>query len=471
MRFQILKGPKDQKLNKSTGIPKVKEFYSTLPNVLRKCLEVSIKKDKDEESFIKLISSMLAFGAMMSDVKLQIRENEVVYPFQILMLIGPAASGKSSMKIGETVFNVHSDYVNKESKMVIRRMILEHSTWKNCMKKCKDDDCNCGDEPEIPKEKILNVTSSITSNKLVNTMKINEPFGTFMFDSELDCATQIDKQHDRGLSSFLRKAAEHESSGVHTFSRGDEKIDTPKIACLLSGTPNQYINFVGNSEDGMYSRALYIFLNYQGYKGLSESNTDIDYDAYFNQNTRPYIESVSRYFIGNKFRMYLDINQCKMIDEYFSSVIEDIPNDDDTPERSGILRLRKILIRLIMILSALEACHENFTGSTYPCKTFHVELVLSWADFFLRQNQRAFDLLPDPNLESTRKKQAALKYLADSLPAYFSHSEGYAIANKLNGMSKSTFKRRLEDLTKSGIIKKDGHGSYHKVDDDDDDID
>ena len=38
-------------------------------------------------------------------------------------------------------------------------------------------------------------------------------------------------------------------------------------------------------------------------------------------------------------------------------------------------------------------------------------------------------------------------------------------------MSKSTFKRRLEDLTKSGNIKKDGHGSYHKVDDDEDDDD
>src|SRR5690606_18783272 len=60
------------------------------------------------------------------------------------------------------------------------------------------------------------------------------------------------------FSHGLRRAYEHEPIGQLRLNREEvTEVEEPRLACLLSGTPDQLLGLLPNAEDGLFSRFLF----------------------------------------------------------------------------------------------------------------------------------------------------------------------------------------------------------------------
>lgn len=84
-----------------------------------------------------------------------------------------------------------------------------------------------------------------------------------MFETEGDTVVNAFSSDYGDYSDALRKAFAHESLGY--LRRGDDgeerEIDNPRLATVLSGTPEQVKSLIRDSENGLLSRFMFFCIN------------------------------------------------------------------------------------------------------------------------------------------------------------------------------------------------------------------
>ena len=121
-------------------------------------------------------------------------------------------------------------------------------------------------EDDTPPLRRLYLSGDISSSALVMFMDQNgastgEGFG-IVFETEIDTVVKSQRQEWGGTSDVLRKAHAHETVSLLRVGkeRGGEgrKISRPTLAVVLAGTPNQVLRLIPSSEDGLFSRFLFL---------------------------------------------------------------------------------------------------------------------------------------------------------------------------------------------------------------------
>ena len=79
-----------------------------------------------------------------------------------------------------------------------------------------------------------------------------------LFETEIDSAVGSASQDWRQLSPLLRKASEHEPLSV--IRKGYAvRVERPRVAALLSGTPDQFVRLIPSASDGLFSRFWWVW--------------------------------------------------------------------------------------------------------------------------------------------------------------------------------------------------------------------
>ena len=446
----------------SVSVPKTIIFNSQLPEIVQR-IKGYHPQTTEELDFLQTIALLNALGMMMINVTFAMKQDEIIYPFLYLTTIGPAAGGKSTVKIADWIAWIHISRIHEEKRKEVEARKEEHKKWKKCTTDCKEEDCGCGPEPiEIPMP-TLNISATISQSKMIQVMYENAPYCTWLFETELDNASHTNKQDYGNLSSTLRKAFEFETLSSHTHLHGNVCVELPKLCLILCGTPKQIIRFLVNKEDGLSSRCIFFNLSYQPYRGIAEFDDSHTHTDTFWKDIKPRIIGISQYFEKHPLHLTLSREGRERIDEYFRAKEESVLVYNDAAYISSTRRMRGILLRLAMVITALEACEANCAEEHYPISLGTIDLVLIWADFLLAQSYQVCDMLPEPTMTASEEKIYAKKVIFDRLPCRFESSIYEKELAGIPNYSKSTFKRDLKEWIKTGLLRKVKHGYYEKV--------
>ncbi len=445
----VLKAPCPDPATASDYIPQ--EFYTYAID----------PEDSREVRFSSLLSLLLSLGAMMPDVYCKISRSETVRTFFYIAITGPAASGKSLIKRAAHLFAIHCSQIEEESQAECDKLAADHKAWKECMKKqAKEENCDCGAEPQQAKPIKLLFSTHISESKLTELMANNPFYPTLLYDTELD---RVMETKEFPLSPCLRQAYEGEPFSSHTHAHGSMSVKNPKLALLVSGTPAQLSRFCKNKEDGMASRILTVFLPETPYKPITPLTSEMYHEADQKKEAlRKFTLTFSKLLRQKKIAFTLNNEGRDAINGYFESVSQRYADYGSEPLNSFLRRLRSMVIRICMILAVCDLYQKNsLTDETHEIPAKIIKSVLEWCDYLIEQHIRLLSLLPDTNV-AENGSELKYKQAFEALPCNFVLSEAAEIFEKVADVSPKTTQRQLKNLVEKGLLRKKSQ-RYHKV--------
>lgn len=138
------------------------------------------------------------------------------------------------------------------------------------------------EKPEEPPFKVFYIPGNSSSVSFMNSLQANQ-FTGIIFETEADTIAQTFKNDWGSYSDILRKAFHHENTGLMRKDRYIE-IKEPRLAVVLSGTPEQVHNLMPSTENGLFSRFLYYAFEDEGeFKNSFEKRTGHNFKEYFTE--------------------------------------------------------------------------------------------------------------------------------------------------------------------------------------------
>lgn len=413
-----------------------------------------------EVQFAAVMGLLVASGTMMQ-ATCWLGKGEEVSPYLYFVTIGEAASGKSCIKNAADLFRFYADPIEQASKSRKEERDAEIKAWKKCVKNCKEEDCGCGDEPvKIEKTYVLCISPNTSQSKLIDRLSTNETYPTLIYTTELDFKMEF---KEMPLSAALRALYEGESISTHSHLHGDIMVVHPKGSLLVAGTPGQTVRFFGNKEDGLVSRVLPMALPESLYRPLSRA---VDINEEMEREKRIALPGkVQDYasYVGQIQTLRLTDTDRILLDNYFSQLDARYAQYASSPLKSFYRRLRGMVVRMAMILTA-NVLYREKASQLLPhyIPEEVIKLLLSYCDFFIEQHIRLLDTLPDAQVKDAGSELIHAS-IFNSLSCNFETSDVYK-KFKDNNMSGRTARRAIKKWENAGLIERvQGKGKYRKV--------
>ena len=455
----------------------IKEILHRLPDFYQRVIDPD---GSPQEQSLQFMAITIALGAIMHNVFFLDNKGKEVYAPDYFMVIGPSASGKSAITVGEEIFKYYVEYVDKKENPVIIERQVQHDEWEECKKReKKEEDCNCGEEPFIPEKKQLFIEGATTNAFLKKGLRANGDKAALLYEEELDCISDNNRQDYGHNSADFRKIAEQRTIGSGTYAHGDIRVENPKMAILVAGTYAQPSRFFGNKEDGLTSRFMYYL--------IPEEVQWINHDTYDDVRIREMydkkralsgrVHSLASYFDGSYQIYKITDVQNEKLDTFLEGELRKIAINADDAQRAYVFRVYNHLVNMAMILSAQKNCEENREGTlllveqkgeplqiqSFELDDDMVDVVLTLAPSLLQHAYAALEKIPE--IQEKEKNNGSngeqAKTLYEKLPSLFAWHQAIEIASELK-ISVSTVKRYRNNWITSGLLIREKHGTFSK---------
>lgn len=402
-----------------------------------------------EVQFASVFALLTALGAMMRNVECPVNKNETLFPQTFLAVIGEAASGKSCINRAMEIFKIHADAIETESRNKARQRQDEIKAWEQCIKKCKEEDCGCGTEPEKIETVKINLPLSISKSKLEHHLCINNTIPSLIKATEMDSMIQ---NKEMLLSATLRAVAENEPVGSSTHTHGVISADCPKASLLVAGTPGQLVRYFGNREDGLLSRHFVVHLPHAGYIPLIEYHDPQRCSDDWHKALECRTLTFSKYASERRFLLKLPADGLVIINSYFESVEKRFGKFASEALRAFERRLRGHIIRVAQVLTVCKLYQDNATDGIYNIPTEIIRTIVTWNDYLIQQHIFLLDHLPEVINENGGIE---MKYaqIYDKLPCEFTKKDVVNLFGE-EGKSSKTAQRTIKKWIKAGLLKK-----------------
>jgi hypothetical protein len=392
------------------------DIYDKLPSLLQKVCNPFEDRERD----MVLIGAITVLSACMPNIY-GLYDNRKVYPNLYLFVAAPASSGKGVLNYSRNIgIPVHN--VLKKSDVSVRKMLY--------------------------------IPADITSAGFIQVLGFNEGKGLF-FETEGDTLSNTFKKEHGDYSDCFRKAFHHE---MITFYRKGEKehIEIPKpcLSALLSGTLNQVLSLIHNTEDGLLSRFMFYIFDIESFwKNVFDLDKGEDFDKFFLQIGIEY------------FKTYEDLCEIseetefcftKLQREHFNLFFEKY--QDEYSEIWGsefiaiIRRLAIIMFRIAMILTVLRKRNDKLI-----CSEVDFEIAVSIIKVLLEHSFLIYSFVNEGSLRGITSKDKLIKSLTNE----FSRTDYLKKASEIGIKAKTADKYIKEEIGKS--ISKPEFNKYVKL--------
>jgi hypothetical protein len=358
------------------------------------------------------------------------------------VIIAPAASGKGVMNNSKLLINKVHEKLLSESLEKIK-----------AVKKRNRDDNSA--ESSLVNIKIL--PANISTSEMYTFLENNED-GLIIIESEADTMSNMLKNDWSNYSDVLRKAFHHEplSLSRKTDSRFTS-IEEPKLAILLSGTPEQLLPLIKSKENGLFSR----FITYN-FDELSE------FKNVFAKNKRN--NKISFESLGNKvFKLYgmlleqksqIEFSLTEKQEEKFlknmPEIREDIIKNHFLGFVSNVHRHGLILFRLAMVLTIIRNIDNIDKKKKIVCSNLDYCIAFNLMETLLEHSKYTYNSI-DHGAMSIQEEE-----LFDKLEPVFSRENLIVEGNKLN-IPTRTLDDKISKWKMKKIIKKVDRSRYKKL--------
>ena len=445
--------------------PLISDFvYEHIPSFFKPLiLETGNPRDK----MTTFIGALAAVSAAMPNVTVQVRQKNYSTN-AYFCVIGPAGSGKGMLTLAPTLL----DEIQRRMELENDRMRAEYerkdSAWqlenKLATKELREPNLEL--KPKEPlSEYTLKTESQTSRSKLIADLAFNHD-GLFMFAPELNTINESLHSDCGHHSAELAGIAMNETQGYSYKSSPKVTVKFPKLTILATGTPSQYVSFIGNTHAGMESRVhtLLVASDYEWISWGDEDEgaiSDIE-QAYKDASMR--LADIFDYL--KKFPTHVTIPaeyryKCDNFCKYFLQrlIYEERGNLDSIVKRSPIL-----IARLCGIFCALRKYEMGFTGVEMQATEQDVETALKITITLLRHSCTATTMLVEDG-KKVNKLQPVFKYdnVFHVLGDTFTVQEMTDYCVKNLQLSESSILRTLRSWREDGFVEKIKRGSYHKT--------
>ncbi len=357
------------------------------------------------------------------------RPHHTYCPELLTMIVAPAASGKGIMNYG--------------------RLLLQAIEGKN------------GKQVYIP--------ANSSASALMKMMDEYDGRG-IVFATEMDTLTQTLRAAYGQFGDIVRCIFEHETvSQLRRQNNEFIEIRYPRIAMLLSGTPNQVAPLLRNRENGLMSRFGCYVVNSrmdfddQVWDTDTEGNTPREAILYDRLAT----ELGDRYLwmeeAGHACYFYFTDAQLKTIKRMFRSEYDTYSQEFGDLFDASLKRMPVIMKRIGMILTGLRLDMSQPLPERVVCSEEDFQTILLIGHKLLMHAAMVFQMMPE--LKSTPMGEIGgnmlQKQFFQMLPTDFTKQDAIEQA-KVLGVSVKTMNNWLTKYTQSNDILHIAHGFYQK---------
>ena len=186
-----------------------------------------------------LQTAITAFSALAPSARMKDVDGNLVTMDLFLVVIRKAGTGKAVIKLARDLYKdiQHHYYTLYQNELAANKGLKL--------------------PPPFPYLPVL--ASDITKARLIEHFMGQQEQGTplLLFETELDTLFVSTRSDFGGFKSELRKAYHHEPITSSKKSNNTYyHVTEPKLAIIVSGTPDQAIRFFHHSKDGLYSRFM-----------------------------------------------------------------------------------------------------------------------------------------------------------------------------------------------------------------------
>ena len=399
-----------------------------LPKLLEDALSVAPKGEARDMLLLSLLTNCAyALPAMRM---LHGRPHHTYSPELLTMVVAPAASGKGIMNYG--------------------RLLLQAIEGKS------------GKKVYIP--------ANSSASALLKVMDEYDGRG-IVFATEMDTLTQTLRAAYGHFGDIVRCIFEHETvSQLRRQNNEFIEIREPRIAMLLSGTPNQVSPLLRNRENGLMSRfACYVVNNRIGFNDNvwdvdCQNNTPQEAILYDRLST----ELGDRYLWMSEAEhdcyFYLNNSQLKTIKRMFRSEYDTYSQEFSDLFDGTLKRMPVIMKRIGMILTGLRLDITQPLPERVVCSDEDFQTMLLIGHKLLMHAAMVFQIMP--KLKATPVGEIGSNMLQrqffQMLPTAFTKQDAIQQA-KVLGVSVKTINNWLTKHLQSNEILHVAHGLYKKT--------
>ena len=402
------------------------------PNQLPKLIEQALSVAPEGETRDMLLLSLLtncgyALPAMRM---LHGRPHHTYCPELLTMVVAPAASGKGIMNYG--------------------RLLLQAIEGAN------------GKQVYIP--------ANSSASALLKVMDEYEGRG-IVFATEMDTLTQTLRAAYGQFGDIVRCIFEHETvSQLRRQNNEFIEIRNPRIAMLLSGTPNQVAPLLRNRENGLMSRFGCYVVNSR--MDFNDNVWDVEEEGNMPSEAVLYDRLASelgdRYLwmeaAGHECYFYLTDAQLKTIKRMFRSEYDTYSQEFGDLFDASLKRMPVIMKRIGMILTGLRLDMTKPLPERVVCSEEDFQTMLLIGHKLLMHAAMVFQMMPE--LKATPVGEIGgnmlQKQFFQMLPTDFTKQDAVKQAEVL-GISEDTMKRWLTKYTQSNDLQRIEQGKYRKT--------
>lgn len=302
---------------------KSKEFWSIIENKIPTELKNYINQfPTHKEKEIVFLSLIVGISSTLSFISFKYK-GSIYYPMLNLFIVGNAGTNKGLMKYGKIITD-ELDSVFSE--------IFEKSVG-------------------------FNLGGNFSYSALLHYLSLNKGHG-LIYDSEADILTSNSNKEWGDFSAFIRKSFHHESEKVLRSGEKPIRINTPKVSVLISGTIDQFLKMFPSSENGYYSRIIFYLTSENNFEWI-ESKFYSDFDESFIENLKLDVKENFIKYKDKKIEFFISDEQHTKIDDKFKEWSETLKSKFEKFEKSIIIRMAIICIRIALTLQVLNKIISN----------------------------------------------------------------------------------------------------------------
>jgi len=440
----------------SIFIPTIpQEVHSNLPDLLK---QVISKADSPEDADLLLLGAMTVFSACLPNIYGLYNQCEV-YPNLFLFVVAKASAGKGRLSLCRRLvapIHKHLRELYAIEKEQYETDLQRYATTKN-----KEDVT----KPQEPPLRTLFIPANNSATGLFQLLKENEEKG-LIFETEGDTLSQTFKSEHGNYSDGFRKAFHHEPISYNRRKdREFVELAHPQLSALLSGTPKQVLSLIPDSENGLFSRFLFYYINLQPvWKNVFAGNENAPLEYQFDRIASDF-QTLFHHLQQQpqRLRFALSTQQQEQFNAYFDSTQQQYHSQFGDSFIGTVRRLGLSTFRISMILTTLRLINLNPLDSLnflLVCNNTDFNTALTITKALIHHAALIFQQLPTETPEHTPNINPQQRLL-QSLPQEFDRKKYLEIAKTLNIPDK-TAEKQIERYLQSNLIERISHGNYRK---------
>ncbi len=417
------------------------DIFQSLPKLLKDGTDLfDIKRERD----VFFLGALVGLSGCLPNVS-GVYDANTVYPNLYLFITAPPASGKGTLNHSKSII----DRIHKEKQ---EQFVLEMNKYKSNVKACEADE-NCNSTYVEPELDLLIVPADASSSAMIKALKDNNE-NIIIIETEADTLVNTLKKDWAGYDDMLRKAFQHEKiSNLRKTDNEHNEVENPKIAVIISGTPNQLKRLINDAENGLFSRFLYYgFVTDRVWKNpfANASNKIPETIERISKSALDFY----KFSLENPFELSFNAEQAQIHFETFGPLFE---GELDNEYESGVIaRMGLICFRICMVLTAIRRYENVDLSNKLVCDDIDFMIAIELCKTLYQHSKQGLTFISKGKAIS--KEERFFKML----PENFRRSEANIIGSQL-GIKERTVYDRLKQLQIEGQIASVKKGQYEKV--------